>query len=183
MFDCWDAEPSNRPTFMEIKQEIYNFLQNTDNDTDFVQFPSHKELLKSQRGAYVTIGDLAKNDPAPTSQRHTPSMGGDDVLIHVPVTIEASNESLSNSQDIGEAHSNHLDVETRVQRHRSAPVMDGEGWNWELAPKEARRRTLSNAYVRTPKRDRNQVRNSFEWNLETPDSTAPPVVTVTAEEN
>ena len=164
MSDCWDAEPSNRPTFTQLKLDTKQLLQNSD-DSVFVQFPPPKELLKSKTGAYITTAGPTL-EPSPASQRHTPSPI-DDIPI---ATIENESERSSSETD-SDDEEDILEAETRRRRHHSAPVMEGEDWNWELEPTEdgGSRRTFSNAYVGIPRHVPSaQVQESFEWHLEAP---------------
>lgn len=165
MLNCWEAEPSNRPSFAQLKTDINQLQEN--NNSNFVQFPGPEALFEAEPEPYNTASPLM-----------TPSR----VASPVPQQQAPLGDDTPSTQDMAAVQRNFLDVETRRRRHLSAPIMEGAEWNEGLEPSEnggLRQRSHSNAYVQTPRRDSNlQVRRSFEWMLEPPEIIIPPVITI-----
>ena len=182
MFKCWETEPSDRPSFTQLKDDTFSLLQSSAGSTRFIRFPWPEDIYDSETCTYITTtneqNSAQEQRPSrernPTPQRYTPSPSPSD---GAPL-LDSINEHVSLELPASQP----LDTETRRRRHLSAPIShprDGELDNSSV--EIVRRRTLTNAYASTPRHDqRLQVRESFEWNLEPPDQAfaLTPVITI-----
>ena len=169
MLNCWETEPANRPSFTQLKSEM-NRLQENNSSSHFIQFPGPEALLEDEPDSYINaspfMSPVRGNSPIPDDQ---------DSICDISPSVDMT----------GTVQRNHLEVETRRRRHLSAPIMEGAEWNHEdLEPAATeedghRRRSHTNAYVRTPKRDSNlRIHRSFEWLVDPPAMTTPPIITI-----
>ena len=162
MQNCWEEEPSNRPSFTQLKEEVKQ-LQENNRNSHFIRFPGPEIINGFESDSYLTASPVRGNSPTP--QEQPPSLGDSN-----PTSPEGAQ---------------------RLRRHLSAPAREGADRNGggggggdESSQDASIRRSHSNAnpYVRTPRRDSDhQIKTSFEWLLEPPIITNPPVITIQTE--
>lgn len=156
MMDCWLENPSKRPSFEELKAKFEAF---SNYDHLLIQFPKGGDSNYPYANTMATepldnnLGDLVSAEEQP-------------LLDYL--TIQ--------TQTVGEQNGNLLEVECRMRRISSEPILerDGQGGltNDQEGEEEFRKRSLSNSYVRTPKTDsRFGTRQSrkFVWSQEIPE--------------
>jgi hypothetical protein len=149
MLRCWDLEPAHRPTFTNLKNIMDNFMK--DDHSSIIHFPDPDTASTSSASeGYCSAGDVA--------------LPGYDPLA----PIAEVDEDGPFHEDRGEF----LVVGNPIRRHASEPRLEGREDDMEERLNEYgghRKRSHSNPYVRTPRRDsRLSTRKSFEWMIDTP---------------
>lgn len=181
MEKCWKTEPSERPSFTQLKADTHSLLQGDANSTRFIWFPGPNDLHNSETCTYISPIEERSSaqeqrharERNPTPQRYTPSPSPSD---EAPLLDSPNEQNISLELSVSQP----LDSESRMRRHPSAPISHRGGEVSRSDAEAVRRRTHSNAYVRTPRHHPDlQVRESFEWNLEPPEAVSiTPVITI-----
>lgn len=140
MMDCWLEDPSERPSFEELKEKFEAF---SNDKTLLIQFPKGRE----SNYPYASTIATEPSDSKP----------GDFT-------------SLSMSQ----RKENLLEIGMGMRRISSEPTLDSGGMDEPMGDQEREsdlKRSLSNPYVRTPRRDSRfdtRQNKQFVWNQEIP---------------
>lgn len=152
MLRCWELEPAKRLTFTVVKATMDNFMKN--DHSRIIHFPDPDSAYNSSLSdGYYSASPFTTPPP------------GYDALI--PAEDVVKDDLFSVEQDF-------LEVRARVRRHRSEPGFEAREEGSELESNEDSgggnlRRSHSNPYVGTPKRDSKlSTRKSFEWMFEAP---------------
>lgn len=130
--DCWLEDPSKRPAFAELQAKFEAF---PNDNQHLIQFPKSEDIRTSSNTA----------EPFDNVFRDAVSLGGLSPTMDY-LTI----------QNRREQNKNLLVVGTGMRRILSEPILEG----WQAVPMsddesevDIKRRSLSNSYVSTPKRD------------------------------
>ena len=173
MLNCWEEEPSKRPTFSELRKGINQFMQDKchlihfaspDNGYDSLSEPYHRaassvlsDFLVPGLANGVAFGydSLAR---VPRSRSRSPSPQLD--RLGVSPRSSSPRHHLS-EPNLERRDGGSSDEEEEVSRRSGGFV----------------RRSHSNPYVQTPKHSKSVVRRSveFEWNFVPPQITIQPV--------
>lgn len=166
MLECWEEDPSKRPPFTKLKQQLNRFMQDK---CHFIHFSSPDSGYDNLSETYNPTASSTFSDFLTiTSAQGNGVLPGYDSLSAVRRSPSPIQQDFLAVGGQG------------IRHHLSEPNLEGRDGGMDEGGDEAGnslRRTRSNPYVQTPKHDaKNQIRRSFEWNF------SPPQITVQGEE-
>ena len=162
MLSCWELEAADRPTFTALKTTMNNFMR--DDHSSIIHFPDPEAVYNSSN--FTSEG---YHTASPFSEVNI----GYDALAPVDEVVP---EEEPYTFERGEF----LTVGNRIRRHASEPGLEGRDSGveseWSEDGGSRIRRTHSNPYVRTPRRDSKlSTRKNFEWMIDAPQIRIQPI--------